>query len=423
MDGSRRALTRALEVAEEHIGEGSTDIPLIVMYTDGKPEGGLETNFVTDREQIKGSVRSKNSGRCIPLYSIAIGEDADFSFVHDLSQDSCGRAYRFQTDSQLIDNMESIFEEIRVPISYSIPQITVKSQCVDEQRLQNDLLALSGKKFDNTSDFELISIPFLETVSLRQPCEVELTYTAIVQNRPIKEEIKLCFPEGRKAQRRFQKLTDITKPCSRRIRGPPVKIPRGDYLERLREYREITQSAKEVEESNGDREALVERAKEAHFVVEDVTALVVVVQSDNDQCSPYRQVEVIRPVSHSRTSESITRPVPFENIPNENGDEKGTLTDAPCSLKACDKSEFRGSCVTVAASELPKLGTDQFTLGPDTIASLEISQTFSDDNCPGYVLYTEEEFQGDSTTFFPGRYSGFRELGIVYQETRSIRIL
>jgi len=410
MDGSRRSSHQGSGGGREHIGEGSTDIPLIVMYTDGKPEGGLETNFVTDREQIKGSVRSKNSGRCIPLYSIAIGEDADFSFVHDLSQDSCGRAYRFQTDSQLIDNMESIFEEIRVPISYSIPQITVKSQCVDEQRLQNDLLALSGKKFDNTSDFELISIPFLETVSLRQPCEVELTYTAIVQNRPIKEEIKLCFPEGRKAQRRFQKLTDITKPCSRRIRGPPVKIPRGDYLERLREYREITQSAKEVEESNGDREALVERAKEAHFVVEDVTALVVVVQSDNGQCSPYRQAEVIRP----------------ESPPPPTFPEKGTLINAPCSLKACDKSEFRGSCVTATVSELPKLGTDQFTLGPDTIASLEISKSVKDDrfaDCPGYVLYTEEEFQGDSFTFLPGRYSGFRELGIVYQETRSIRIL
>jgi len=299
------------------------------------------------------------------------------------------------------------------------------------------LLALSGKKFDNTSDFELISIPFLESVSLRQPCEVELTYTAIVQNQPIKEEIKLCFPEGRRAQRRFQKLTDISKPCSRRILGPPVKIPRGDYLERLREYREITQSARD---SNGDREALVERAKNAHFVVEDITALVVVVQSDNDQCSRYSpptgngNVEHFAPIRPNQplTGESVplsltsTTQPPFTTTfttRRSSRPESGTVTDNPCWVTACDKSDFRGFCVSVKAAEFPKLGTDQFKLGPDQIASLEITQAFSDDECLGYVLYTEEGFQGDNSVFTPGRYSGFRELGIVYQETRSIRMV
>jgi len=394
------AIDKALDVAERHREEGSTDIPLIVIYTDGKPEGGRDTSIESNTARIRDIVRRRNT-RCIPIYSVAIGQGADINFTRDVSKDNCGLAYDFNVGDYLIEELEEVFKEIRVPIYSSKPEISVKSDCVDESKFQNDLSRLYGKKFANTTDYDLINIPFNTSIPLSQACDVEIIYSAIVANKPVKEELKLCFPQGREARRRFQKLTDLSQDCSRRVPGPPVKIPEGDFVKRLRQYRDIVE---QVNDYTADREALTEIAKDANFVVDGLTSLVAVVQEGSDQCQPIERIIGSAFFHHSPPLLSLET-------------EPASSDEFSCQLLACDKSSFRGLCVTIYDEEMERMEVG--SLGPDSISSMRISE--GDGGCPGYILYTEENYQGDSNLFLPGEYKGFRDMGILYQEARSLK--
>jgi len=349
-----------------------------------------------------------------PFLSAAIGKDSDFNFVKDLSEDSCGgQAYELKTLTNLTDDLEKIFKDVRVPIFTSKPEISVRSECVEEKALKNDLTALNGQKFANTSNFDMITFPFKTSFDVNAPCEVEIVYTATVGNRPVEEIIKLCFPYGRKSGRKFKQLTNLSEPCPNRISGLAHKVAKGDFIKRLRLYREITDSANNVD---GDRETLVRKAKEANFVVEGHTALTVVVSDENDQCTPGNY-------SHrfQEEEEEIVKPDQYS---------QDDINGASCVMFACDKSNFRGKCVTIYDGVFNQLTTSgkgneekYFGLGPDEIASMRISHGPRGKQCRGYVLYLEEEFQGESRTFLPDHYIDFREMGDFFQETRSLHVV
>jgi len=398
------AIDTALSVAETHITEGSKDIPLIVLYTDGIPEGNSTTPWIiTDKTKIIDNVQ-RNNTRCIPIYSIAIGNNADLGFLRKISQGqtNCGEAYGYNIDSNLTKNLEDTFEKLRRPVYSSKPEISIKSDCVDENKLKNDLIALSGKKFANTG-IELINIPFKADIPLNQSCEVEIIYTSIVANKLVKEQLKICFPEGRKVKKsRYIKLRDLSKKCPtpEELDGRPVKIPEGDFLDRLREYRDITK--KLISSDSIDRDTLIERAKKASFVVEYLTEMVVVVKSNSDKCEEIG------------STPQFTRHNSEREIPDIQPDQY------TCKLTICNKSRFRGKCVYVYDEELSQMKEGYESLGPDEISSMSIEEGELG-NCQGYSLCTEENYEGESKVFLPGEYPGFREMGLFYQETRSLK--
>jgi len=224
------AIMAALKITEDHIGRGSTDIPLIALFTDGKPEGpGIVKNTATILENIK----NKNL-QCTPIDSFAIGNKADDQFLENISKENCGNVTLLPDETTLKEDLGIIFEQVLVPV-YSINHdISIESECVINGMIINDVTAKEKRKFAN-NDIDLINIPFINNISLNIPCEVVIRFNSTVANKHVIEELKICFHQGKTE---YEKLTDISLKCNETIQTPLEVHEAGSFIDNLREYRE-----------------------------------------------------------------------------------------------------------------------------------------------------------------------------------------
>ena len=80
---------------------------LIVFLTDGNATYG-----VTDRNQIKENVKNANKDLKIPIYGIALGEDADFDLMRDISDASGGFVKKIYESDDSVEQLKYFFKEV-----------------------------------------------------------------------------------------------------------------------------------------------------------------------------------------------------------------------------------------------------------------------------------------------------------------------
>lgn len=91
-------------------GHGVGQIPLIMFLTDGEPTAGETTPSV-----ILSNIRQALAHR-VSLFSLAFGDDADFSLLRRLSLENQGEARRIYEDTDAALQLEGLFEEISKPL-------------------------------------------------------------------------------------------------------------------------------------------------------------------------------------------------------------------------------------------------------------------------------------------------------------------
>ncbi|KAM7339224.1 hypothetical protein ACRRTK_002708 [Alexandromys fortis] len=91
-------------------GRGVGQIPLIMFLTDGEPTAG-----VTTPSAILSNIRQA-LGHRVSLFSLAFGDDADFSLLRRLSLENRGEARRIYEDTDAALQLEGLYEEISKPL-------------------------------------------------------------------------------------------------------------------------------------------------------------------------------------------------------------------------------------------------------------------------------------------------------------------
>lgn len=91
-------------------GHGVGQIPLIMFLTDGEPTAG-----VTTPSAILSNIRQA-LGHRVSLFSLAFGDDADFSLLRRLSLENRGEARRIHEDADAALQLEGLYEEISKPL-------------------------------------------------------------------------------------------------------------------------------------------------------------------------------------------------------------------------------------------------------------------------------------------------------------------
>ncbi|OBS70164.1 hypothetical protein A6R68_01296, partial [Neotoma lepida] len=91
-------------------GRGVGQIPLIMFLTDGEPTAGVTTPSV-----ILSNIRQA-LGHRVSLFSLAFGDDADFSLLRRLSLENQGEARRIYEDTDAALQLEGLYEEISKPL-------------------------------------------------------------------------------------------------------------------------------------------------------------------------------------------------------------------------------------------------------------------------------------------------------------------
>uniref|UniRef100_A0A2K5VKS9 Inter-alpha-trypsin inhibitor heavy chain family member 6 n=1 Tax=Macaca fascicularis TaxID=9541 RepID=A0A2K5VKS9_MACFA len=85
-------------------------IPLIIFLTDGEPTAGVTTPSV-----ILSNVRQA-VGHRVSLFTLAFGDDADFTLLRRLSLENRGIARRIYEDTDAALQLEGLYEEISMPL-------------------------------------------------------------------------------------------------------------------------------------------------------------------------------------------------------------------------------------------------------------------------------------------------------------------
>jgi Mg-chelatase subunit ChlD len=278
------ALLMAIDIGNKHVKDGSESVPVIIVYSDGTPAGN--GNIETNKNIIKNNVKENNSG-CFPIYSMGIGGDADMEFLQELSSENCGGSYDLTDSSEnLVYDLETIYGFLERPIYSRNVQLTINSTCIQQDSLDSDLDLLDGIRFIKPtfeSSIELANVRFDPTISKDTACEVKIRYTGVVQNKPVEEAVKYCFPNGRSG--RHQKIR-VNQTCPTTISSfrQSKATPTTPFITRLRQYKKLKKQTEHIWSlSDTEIQQLAQEAKEAKFVIADLTALIAV-DNQNDQC-------------------------------------------------------------------------------------------------------------------------------------------
>ncbi|XP_067684159.1 inter-alpha-trypsin inhibitor heavy chain H3-like [Haliotis asinina] len=101
------ALINGLEFMNQHASENRS---LLIFLTDGQASTG-----VTGNEAILSNVRSRNIYE-IPIYSLAFGDDADWSFVKTVAIQNNGVGRRIYEEADAALQITNFYKEISTPI-------------------------------------------------------------------------------------------------------------------------------------------------------------------------------------------------------------------------------------------------------------------------------------------------------------------
>ena len=80
----------------------SNMVPMMIFLSDGRVE---------NTEEIRESVIAKNQRLQIPIFSIAFGKEADFQFLHQISEMNKGFARRVYEDNDATLQVLKLFTE------------------------------------------------------------------------------------------------------------------------------------------------------------------------------------------------------------------------------------------------------------------------------------------------------------------------
>ena len=81
----------------------SNMVPMMIFLSDGKVE---------NTEEIRESVIAKNQRLQIPIFSIAFGREADFQFLHQISEMNKGFARRVYEDNDATQQVLKLLTEM-----------------------------------------------------------------------------------------------------------------------------------------------------------------------------------------------------------------------------------------------------------------------------------------------------------------------
>ena len=80
---------------------------MIVFLTDGQPSSGE-----IHGPKIKENVRRANAETRIPIYGLALGDDADFDLIKDISNENYGFAERIYESGNSFEQLENFYNRI-----------------------------------------------------------------------------------------------------------------------------------------------------------------------------------------------------------------------------------------------------------------------------------------------------------------------
>ena len=197
-------------------------IPLIVFLTDGEPTQGTTTNI----NDIIHNVKKANT-RNIPIFSLAFGDNADFTFLNKISLQNFGFARKIYESADASLQLEKFYQEISVPLLSDI-QITYLNDTIIDKGSVN---IIQNVNFFNGSEIVIVG-------RLANPC---------VQPRELEVWVTATSSEGESAyEKKIAPLPGscIIIPDNSTCIYPekPVKGVYSNFLERLWAYKTIKNS-------------------------------------------------------------------------------------------------------------------------------------------------------------------------------------
>ena len=95
-------------------------VPMMIFLSDGRVE---------NTEEIRESVIAKNQRLQIPIFSIAFGKEADFQFLHQISEMNKGFARRVYEDKDATLQVLNLLTEMFQAFTWCLKKYTRKKIC------------------------------------------------------------------------------------------------------------------------------------------------------------------------------------------------------------------------------------------------------------------------------------------------------
>merc|ERR1719362_708326 len=104
---------------------------MILFLADGDPTAGEENN-----EIIVSNIEANNGETQIPIYTLAFGQDADFTLMKNIAGTTDARAKRIYEGSDAALQLEGFYQEIASPLLANI-KFKYVGESVDQESISN----------------------------------------------------------------------------------------------------------------------------------------------------------------------------------------------------------------------------------------------------------------------------------------------
>ena len=115
-------------ITEETVKGGET---MILFLADGDPTAGEENN-----EIIVSNIEANNAETQIPIYTLAFGQDADFTLMKNIASTTDARAKRIYEGSDAALQLEGFYQEIASPLLANI-KFKYVGESVDQESISS----------------------------------------------------------------------------------------------------------------------------------------------------------------------------------------------------------------------------------------------------------------------------------------------
>uniref|UniRef100_A0ACB8EIL5 Inter-alpha-trypsin inhibitor heavy chain H3 n=1 Tax=Sphaerodactylus townsendi TaxID=933632 RepID=A0ACB8EIL5_9SAUR len=158
---------------------------LIIMLTDGRPDGNLERIYNTARNTIQGKY---------PLYNLGFGYDLDYGFLDKLAKENNGLARRIYEDSDSALQLQGFYDEVANPLltevtlQYPENAISDVTQNSFKHFYDGSEIVVAGRITDNDVNFitaEVNGHGAFEDLTFSEQADVEETAKALEDQKYI----------------------------------------------------------------------------------------------------------------------------------------------------------------------------------------------------------------------------------------------
>lgn len=176
----------------DNIQEAGVTAPIVVFLTDGDPTVGV-TNF----GKILNNIQSKNKDK-IQIFSLAFGEDTQFSFLKKLSARNNAVARKIYADSDATLQLTGFYNEIsnvllsKVSVTYldDAVNLTSVTQTQFLSFFDGSELVVSGKLNELAKDYNSLTMTITGSGS-QGILELSATTDIIEHNRQMRKSLKM----------------------------------------------------------------------------------------------------------------------------------------------------------------------------------------------------------------------------------------